>query len=57
LAAVPPTAGTRIVNWDWSDAKPIVGCEALLEPFDDFWRARPMPDTWFEGLPDETFIA
>jgi hypothetical protein len=57
LAALRPRAGMRVCVWDWSDERLVVGCEALLEPYDDRWRARPIDDTWFEGLPDDTFAA
>jgi hypothetical protein len=56
LATLHPVVGMRVFVWDWSDSELVIGCEASLEPFHDFWRARPVPDTWYEGLPDETFV-
>jgi len=55
LAALQPTVGMRIFIWDWSDSELFVGLEALLERFDDGWRARPVDETWYEARPDDTF--
>jgi len=55
LAALQPAAGMRVFIWDWSDSEVIVGREALLEQFDDAWRARPSDEIWIEARPDETF--
>lgn len=55
LAVLQPTAGMRVFVWDWSDDKLVIGCEAAFESFKDSWRARPIKDTWYEGLPDDTF--
>jgi len=55
LAVLHPSAGMRLFIWDWSDAALVVGCEAVLERYRNFWRARPVEDTWAEGKPDETF--
>jgi hypothetical protein len=55
IAKLQPTTGMRVFVWDWSDEKLVIGCEALLEPYNDSWRVRPVDGTWFEGLPDDTF--
>jgi hypothetical protein len=57
LVALPPEIGTRVCIWDWSDSEVVCGCEALLELFENNWRARPVDGTWFEGKPDETFVS
>jgi len=55
LAELQPVAGMRVFIWDWSDSELFVGREALLERFDDRWRARPVDETWYEARPDESF--
>src|SRR5882724_8162331 len=55
LATLQPVVGMRLFVWDWSNSELIIGCEALLERFDDRWRARPIAETWVEARPDETF--
>src|SRR5688572_3375453 len=55
LGPLQPREGMRIIVWDWSDFELVLGCEAVLERYEDSWRARPKEDTWYEQKPDQTY--
>jgi hypothetical protein len=61
VKVLEPKWGMQILLWDWHDSKNpksgLYGVEAQLEPLNDVWIARPLPNTNCEGLPDDTFVA